>query len=167
MIAPKRKPQEFGFSYEDTHLVFNSSEEMCKVFNGKGSLVTKLPALCNGQHWNWKQYQGDTPPGLYKLGEVWDDYLTYGKTPPYSPTVLSYGWITFDMVDLEGNEDNNDRAGICLHGGGSGLGFPGCWLPYQDLLPTLGCIRMHNNDLHELILPLTKKGTVYCSVYQD
>ncbi|MGL5131396.1 MAG: L,D-transpeptidase [Planktothrix sp.] len=166
MIKPKRHPREFGFKQGDTHVVLNAETNEAKAFSFEGKPLWVKPALMNGQHWNWAEYQGDTPPGLYKLGQVWDDYITYGNNPPYSPTILSYGWVAIDMIDLEGNEDNNGRSGICIHGGGTGLGFPGCWEAYQPLLPTWGCVRMHNTDVRGL-LPFMDKGTIYVSVYQD
>ena len=53
------------------------------------------------------------------------------------------------------------------HGGGSALGAAGAWAPYQPLLPTLGCIRMHNHDLQHRVLPLFRSGRVFWSVYQE
>jgi hypothetical protein len=34
-------------------------------------------------------------------------------------------------------------------------------------VPTLGCIRLHNADLRDRILPLTASGAVFVSVYQE
>jgi L,D-transpeptidase catalytic domain len=71
------------------------------------------------------------------------------------------------LIDLEGQEESVNRAGICLHGGGSACGWPDAWTEYQTIYPTHGCIRMYNKDLQDLILPLVDKGTVYISVYQE
>ena len=46
---------------------------------------------------------------------------------------------------------NIDDRGRALHGGGANLG-DGYNAPYQPLLPTLGCIRMHNADIYHLAL---------------
>ncbi len=54
-----------------------------------------------------------------------------------------------------------------LHGGGSACGWPGAWAPQQPLHPTLGCIRIHNADLRDRVLPLYRQGTVYVGVFQE
>ena len=71
------------------------------------------------------------------------------------------------MVELENQESKYGRAGIMIHGGGSACGWPAAWLPYQSLYQTWGCVRMHNQDLRDKVLPLTKTGTVFVSVYQE
>lgn len=149
----------------DTHLVVNAVSNTAKAYDFNGKLLWEKPALADGQHANWKVYQGDTPPGLYRLGALYNDYDN-DPNPGYDRTLASYGWLTIDMVDLEGNEDKF-RSGICVHGGGSGLGWPGAWEPYQQLVPTWGCVRMHNKDLHDHLLPRYRQGTVFLSVYQD
>ncbi len=80
---------------------------------------------------------------------------------------MAYGWFSFDMEELEGQEAVNGRSGIMLHGGGSACGWPGAWQPRQALHPTLGCLRLHNIDLRDLVLPLAKQGTVYVGVFQE
>ena len=54
-----------------------------------------------------------------------------------------------------------------IHGGGSACGWPGAWNPLQTLYFTHGCVRLHNQDLRDKVLPLTKQGTLFVSVYQD
>lgn len=151
----------------DAHIVVNAATKTAKAYSAEGKLLWELPCLAEGQDPNWQNNSGDTPPGLYKLGALYDDYGTVGDRPNYDRTLMSYGWQTYDMIDLEGNEDDNDRPGICLHGGGSANGWPGAWLPKQPLYATLGCLRMHNADLVDHVWPLYKKGTVFVSVYQD
>lgn len=51
--------------------------------------------------------------------------------------------------------------------GGSACGWPGAWAPQQKLFPTRGCARLHNVDLRDKVLPLTKAGTVFVSVFQE
>jgi hypothetical protein len=167
IISPRRKPAEFGFKRGDSHLIANAASETAKAFSFEGKMIWELPCLAVGQDPNWRNNSGDTPPGLYKLGQLYDDYARVGHSPGYDRTLMSFGWQTYDMVDLEGNEDNSGRAGICLHGGGSGCGWPGAWAPRQRLYPTLGCLRMHNDDLLKKVLPLYVAGAVFLSVYQD
>jgi hypothetical protein len=71
------------------------------------------------------------------------------------------------MVELENQEAKYGRAGIALHGGGSANGWPGAWAPKQPLVSTHGCCRAHNIDLRDKILPLTKQGKVFISVFQE
>jgi hypothetical protein len=80
---------------------------------------------------------------------------------------MGYGWYSFDMEELEGQEVAVGRAGIMLHGGGSACGWPGAWALQQPLHPTLGCVRLHNVDLREKVLPLYRQGTVYVGVFQE
>ncbi|MGL4909732.1 MAG: hypothetical protein ACRC4J_00825 [Cetobacterium sp.] len=166
-IAPKQKPKAFGFKSGDTHLVVNAATKTAKAFSFAGEKLWEIPCLAEGQDPNWRNNSGDTPPGLYKLGAVYNDYARVGANPAFDRTLMSYGWISFDMVDLEGNEDNNGRAGIMAHGGGSAAGWPGAWQQKQPLYATLGCLRFHNIDLKTKILPLYNQGVVFVSVYQD
>lgn len=168
MIKPKRTPREFGFKSGDTHLVINAQSSEAKFFDFSGNLLYKAPILCRGQSDDWRVVRGNTPPGLYKLGECWNDYalVPSGETPVHTDVRRQYGWLTFDMIDLEGNEDGNFRSGIALHGGGSAAGWPGAWAPKQPLYSTHGCLRMHNSDLRDKVLPCWKGGTVYVSVFQ-
>jgi hypothetical protein len=167
LIAPLRRPQEFGFKKGDHHLVVNAATKLAKCWAHSGLVIWEAPCLADGQHPNWKANSGDTPPGLYRIGDVYSDYRINGANPAYDRNLASYGWASFDMVDLEGNEDRNGREGIMLHGGGSTNGWPGAWAPRQPLRATLGCLRMHNEDLRDKVLPLTRSGTVFISVHQD
>jgi hypothetical protein len=82
-----------------------------------------------------------------------------------------FGWMFWDLVDCdesfrEDGENSNYRSGIGLHGGGSALDDP--FAPYQPLVYTQGCVRMHNKDMADYVYPLYKEATtVYLSVYQD
>ena len=168
LIGPKKRPQDFGFGAGDYHLVVNDQSECMKAFNHRGELLFNRPCLARGQHGEteWRIPRSDTPPGLYRIGHVYRDYE--------EPSLVSlrdkmaFGWYSFDMIDLEGQETGIGRAGIMLHGGGSGNGWPGAWAEYQDLLRTWGCLRMHNADLKYLVLPLVDQGgRVYISVHQE
>ena len=169
MIGPTKRPQQFGFKKGDSHLIVNDASETMKAFSFEGKLLWEIPCLARGQYsdFEWKIQRSDTPPGLYKLGTIYKDYEKVGDKPAYDRTLMSYGWYSFDMVELENQEAGNGRAGIMFHGGGSACGWPGAWAPRQALFPTHGCVRCHNIDLRDKVLPLTKTGTVYCSVFQE
>lgn len=166
LIGPRKTPHNFGFKENDHHLIVNDRTEKIKAYNAKGELLWERPCLARGQgsDFEFKLQRTDTPPGLYKIGQIYRDYE---RGNVYSRTNLSYGWYSFDLIELENQESRYGRAGIMIHGGGSACGWPGAWEPYQTLYPTHGCVRMHNKDLKDLLLPLTNKGTVYVSVYQE
>lgn len=169
MTGPKKRPQDFGFKQGDSHLIVNDAVEKMKAYAYGGKFLWEIPCLARGQYsdFEWRIRNSDTPPGLYKLGAIYKDYERVGSKPAYDRTLMSYGWYSFDMIELENQEAGNDRAGIMIHGGGSALGWPGAWAPNQSLVPTHGCIRCQNTDLRDKILPLTKTGTVFVSVYQE
>jgi hypothetical protein len=169
MIGPKKRPQDFGFKRGDSHLIVNDLVETMKAFSFEGKLLWEIPCLARGQYsdFEWKIKNSDCPPGLYKLGAIYRDYERVGNNPAYDRTLMAYGWYTFDMVELENQEAKYGRSGICLHGGGSANGWPGAWAPKQPLVPTHGCCRIFNIDLRDKVLPLTKAGTVFLSVFQE
>lgn len=168
LVGPKKRPQDFGFKDGDYHVIVNDQSEKMKAFDSKGKLLWELYCLARGQgsDYEWRLTNTDTPPGVYKIGQIYRDYET-NKSPAYSRELMSYGWYSFDLIDLEGQESNNGRAGIMIHGGGSACGWPGAWEPYQKLYATHGCIRMHNQHLRDYLLPLAEKGSVFVSVYQE
>ena len=169
MIGPTRRPQDFGFKKGDSHLIMNDITERMKGFSFDGKLLWEIPALARGQgsDWEFKTVRTDTPPGLYRIGKVYKDYETVGPNPSYSRDLMAFGWYSFDLEELEAQESKYGRGGIMIHGGGSANGWPMAWAPNQPLHSTHGCIRTHNIDLRDKILPLTKTGTVYVSVYQE
>jgi hypothetical protein len=171
LIGPTKKPQDFGFGPHDSHLIVNDQTERVKAFDSSGKLLWELPCLARGQYsdYEFKIASSDTPPGLYKIGTVYRDYEK-DPSAEYTRDKRSYGWYSFDLAGLEGQEgpgSRYNRDGIMIHGGGTACGWPGAWQPHQALYATLGCIRMHNQDLKDHLLPLTEKGTVYVSVYQE
>ena len=169
LVGPKKRPQDFGFKAGDSHLIVNDASEKMKAFSFEGKLLWEVPCLARGQYsdYEWTIQRSDCPPGLYKFGQLYNDYALYGSTASYNRTLMAYGWAFYDMIDLEGQETGIGRAGIGLHGGGSALGWPGAWAPNQPLVATYGCCRARNKDLIEKVLPLYKQGTVFCSVYQE
>ena len=169
MIGPKKRPQDFGFKSGDSHLIVNDANETMKAFSNEGKLLWEVPCLARGQYsdFEWKITNSDTPPGLYKIGTIYKDYEKVGGNPEYDRTLMAYGWYSFDLIDLEGQEAGIGRAGLMVHGGGSACGWPGAWAPNQPLFSTHGCIRCKNIDLRDKILPLSKQGNVFISVYQE
>lgn len=174
LVGPSKSPHDFNFQRNDSHLIVNDVSETVKAFNYSGKLLWTKPALARGVAGkDYRNRNADTPPGLYRLGQHYNDYAGVGAVAKWSRTRMAFGWHTFDMITLDLGEDAVGRAGICLHGGGSACGWPGAWAPLQqDLtyggLPyTHGCVRMYNKDLHEFVLPLYEQGKVFVSVYQD
>jgi hypothetical protein len=166
-IAPMKTPHDFGMTANDTHLIVNDISEKAKAFDFSGKLLWEVPALARGQYSDLEYgiNHSDTPPGLYKLGTVYKDYLDPDRTS--MADLLAYGWITFELIDLEGLATRLGRLGLCMHGGGTGDGWPGAWAEHQYLLATLGCVRMYNSDLVDRVLPLYELGTVFVSVIQE
>jgi len=172
IAGPKKTPQDFGFKAGDSHVIVSDISETAKAFSFDGRCLWEVAALARGQgsENEWTHTGTDTPPGLYKIGQIYNDIARHGPKPPRTDEVLAYGWLSFDLIGLEGQEgpgSRHGRDGIMVHGGGSACGFPGCWLPLQPLHSTLGCIRLHNIDLRDKLLPLVMAGTVFVSVYQE
>lgn len=155
----------------DHHLIADDRAESLTAYTHNGARLWSIPCLCRGQggEAEWNSTGSDTPPGLYKVGQVYRDY-EQDPTETFSADRRAYGWYSFDLIGLEGQEgpgSRNGRDGIMIHGGGTACGWPGAWAPRQELHPTLGCIRLHNQDLRERILPLVGMGTVWVSVVQE
>lgn len=169
LVGPKKRPQDFGFKVGDSHLIVNDASERMKAFSFEGKLLWEVDCLARGQgsDFEWKLRNTDTPPGLYKVGAVYRDYEKVGDKPAYDRTLMSYGWYSLDLIELENQEASSGRAGIMIHGGGSACGWPGAWAPKQALFPTHGCVRCHNIDLRDKVVPLLKTGTIFVSVHQE
>jgi len=152
----------------DSYLLVNDRDEDMEAYDHTGAFLWRIPALARGQgaDTDWSHTNTDTPPGLYKLGTLYADY-EQNPNPYCSDTAMAYGWFSFDMEELENQEVAAGRAGIMLHGGGSACGWPEAWAPRQTLHPTLGCIRIHNIELRDKVLPLYRQGTVYVGVFQE
>jgi len=172
LVGPKKSPKDCpqGFGPNDTHLIVNDVTGLMKAYDSSGTLLWKIPCLAQGVAGpDWRNRNADTPPGLYTLGVVYRDYEKYGANAKYNRTLMSFGWYSFDLIGMEGQEGPNAyRDGCMVHGGGSAHGWPGAWNAKQPYLAyTHGCIRLHNVHLRDYILPLYEKGLVYVSVYQD
>lgn len=153
----------------DSYLLVNDRDQDMEAYDHAGKLLWRAPCLARGQgpDNDWRSRNMDTPPGLYVIGQIYRDREEVGPNPKYSPTLMSFGWYSFDMIELENQEVKHGRSGIMLHGGGSACGWPGAWAPFQPLYPTHGCIRMRNIDLRDKVLPLTRRGKVYIGVFQE
>jgi hypothetical protein len=168
LVGPKQRPD---LKAGDHHLVVDDRAETVTAFNHKGERLWTVAALARGQssETDWRSRSSDTPPGLYQVGTIYRDFEA-DPSATFTAERRAYGWYSFDLIGLEGQEgpgSRDGRDGIMLHGGGSACGWPGAWLPLQPLYPTLGCIRMHNRDLRDLVLPLAGLGTIYISVWQE
>jgi L,D-transpeptidase catalytic domain. len=168
MVGPRKAP---SLKPGDHHLVADDRRQMMAAFTHDGKRLWSIPCLCRGQAGDaeWKTTGSDTPPGLYKIGRVYRDYEE-DPTARFTKDRQSYGWYSFDLEGQEGQEGPSSkpyRDGIMIHGGGAACGWPGAWAPRQALYPTLGCIRLHNVDLRERVLPLLGMGTVWVSVLQE
>lgn len=146
---------------KDMHMVTSAKYGRSALFTAQGVKKWSVPSLCEGQHDNWKVARGDTPPGLYKAGQI---FYQDGSDIAQSN---SYGPICIDLIDLEGQETGYGRAGISAHGGGTGL--PNPLADFQLLIPTHGCIRLHNHDMIHRVTPAVKwtrsqGGVFYWSV---
>jgi hypothetical protein len=161
MVGPKKRVE---LKPGDSYLVVSGPARECRAHDHQGRHLWTVPALCLGQGRDWRAHRGDTPAGLYRIGKIYRDHKE-NPNPPNTETARAYGWYSFDLVDLEGQEADNGRAGIMIHGGGSAAGWPGAWAPLQRLHPTLGCIRMHNTHLG-LIDKLVGEGQVFVGVWQ-
>ena len=168
MVGPRKAPP---LKPGDHHLVADDRAEIMTAYSHAGAKLWTIPCLCRGQGRDveWNTTGSDTPPGLYKIGRVYRDY-EQDPTARFTKDRQSYGWYSFDLEGLEGQEGPNSkphRDGIMLHGGGSACGWPGAWAPKQSLHPTLGCIRLRNVDLRDRVLPLIASGGVWVSVLQE
>lgn len=139
----------------DVHVIINDWERMfigeAKCYNADGQMLWIIPAICKGVNGpRWDVWGGDTPPGLYVAGVL---YETKGNEP--WNVWSSYGKWCIDMVEMENQEAKHGRVGICWHGGDPDRTPP--LQQMQQLTPTYGCVRSHNRDLEEIVVPTYRK----------
>lgn len=146
----------------DIHIVLSHARRTAKAFVPGGKLLWKAAALTEGVADDVDLPGGDTPMGLYKCGLI-------TKTQPDEPAHIwaSYGPWFIDLIDLENQETGRGRAGIGMHGGGTGLANP--LADDQPLIATHGCVRWKNGFLRRALIPLVhdvqkQGGTVYVTV---
>lgn len=155
------KPGDYHLVVSDRETEYNS---VMNCFDAYGKKLWTKTCLAKGQHPDYTRRGGDTPPGLYKVG----DY-TMTKGSESAEIWNAYGKYFFDLISIQEGETPYGRAGVGIHGGGTGS--PNPLAPYQQLMPTLGCIRVYNADLENVILPMYKEvdktgNTIYVSVNQ-
>jgi hypothetical protein len=142
----------------DLHLDFEAGAGRLAVWNASHQPVMHCEArnrtTNDGQFGHW----GNIPSGLYLLGTP-----VAKNTAPFGPffiPVLDCG--TVHVLAEHG------RAGIGIHGGGSGLPDPLADRQSPPWVPTLGCIRMINRDLVEIVNLIkacqAKGGKAYLTV---
>ena len=134
LVGPTQRPD---LRAGDHHLVMDDKAETISGFSHTGQRLWTVAALGRGQstETDWHSRASDTPPGLYKVGTVYRDYEE-DPTTSFTTERRAYGWYSFDLIGLEGQEgpgSRDGRDGIMLHGGGSACGWPGAWLPLQPL----------------------------------
>ena len=132
------------------HIVISHSKRTAKAFDSNGKMLWKTVALTDGVNDDVDLPGGDTPMGLWKCGQVM-------QTTSAEPKHIwnSYGLWFIDLIDLEGQETGRGRAGIGMHGGGTGLYNP--LADEQPLIMTHGCVRWKNGDLKKLLVPLVRQ----------
>ena len=168
LVGPTKRPD---LKPGDHHLIANGQTQALTAWTHDGKRLWSIPCLCRGQGpaGNWSTGGGDTPPGLYLVGKVYRDYQDDPSPSNQTAERQAYGWFSFDLEGQEGQEGPGSRYGrdgIMLHGGGTACGWPGAWAATQQLFATEGCIRAHNGDLRDRILPLLDLGRIWISVYQ-
>jgi hypothetical protein len=147
----------------DYHIVVAASQHHFQVYNYEGQLAFEDEVRCDGTAGpGWQQHNGDTPPGIYRLGTpVWtlstDDFATV-KAP--------FGPVFTPLIFLEGPFGAELRQGLGDHAGGSGLEDP--MADEQGWVVTHGCCRFQGKTAKRiayLVDALAKAGKyVYQSV---
>lgn len=122
----------------DLHFSFDPNAERLKLFNTTGMIFT---CECRNRTTNPGQYgfRGFCPPGDFILGA------------PVPKNTVSFGAWFIPILDEGpgGPMQQNGRAGVGLHGGGSGLAQP--LSPHQGFQITHGCLRVQNADLAMIV----------------
>ena len=168
LVGPAKRPD---LKPGDHHLIANGQNGTLTAYSSDGERIWQVPCLCRGQGpaGDWDQAGGDTPPGLYLIGQVYRDWEDDPSPSNQSQQRQAFGWYSFDLIGQEGQEGPGSkwgRDGCMVHGGGTACGWPGAWAPLQELHSTEGCIRCHNQDLRDRLLPLVQMGRIWVSVLQ-
>jgi hypothetical protein len=138
MAGPRKAPD---LKPGDHHLVANDRSEILTAYNHAGVKLWAVPCLCRGQG---KLTPSGAPPAATPRRGFTGSARSTGTTsrihnPPFTAkTGRAYGWYSFDLEGLEGQEGPNSkpyRDGIMIHGGGTACGWPGAWAPKQALHP--------------------------------
>lgn len=152
------------------HLVFNGASRLLKLFIKDAEAVGKPDGLLHtvechdvGVGDAYLNAGADVyghnckcPPGDYGVGvpEPCATRNSDGSVTQHNDDDPAYGCWFIPLVDTNGNEAAHGRAGIGIHGGGSAAPDP--FALDQPLLPTLGCLRCHNRDIEQIVVPFVK-----------
>lgn len=119
-------------------IVIRASFTQLSVYGTTGKLLLRVECRTKAVRTGWSRH-GECPPGVYRLG-----------TPRRTRAARFGDWF-LPLYDTPGSQAfrRHKRAGIGLHGGGSGLRKP--FAPRQGWVPTRGCLRLQNADLARLL----------------
>jgi RHS repeat-associated protein len=119
-----------------------------EVHEWNGNKITAYEGLAAGQHRDRQNEGGDTPYGVYRADRT---TVTEGGTEDSRlGTAYGTGKVRFDAI--AGDAFDSGANGIRIHGGGtSRLLVPDPYALEQTLIPTVGCVRVTNQDVNFLI----------------
>ena len=112
----------------------NKTKKVVYAMNTDYEVIAQYPVgtdFYEGFNENGEPYS-NVDDGVYDIVRMDIDY-------PYDLSA-AYGWAYIQL----------DTRGRAIHGGGSNLGYDMANAPYQELLPTYGCFRMHNAEVFAL-----------------
>lgn len=123
----------------DLHAVFHDTTNRLKLFDASGRLVFTCEARNDAVAGPGFGHNGDCPRGEFILG------------PPRKKGTPAFGAWFIPVLDAAtgGPMAHYGRAGIGIHGGGSGLNDP--FAPLQGWVKTHGCLRTQNQDCARLV----------------
>jgi|LGVE01.1.fsa_nt_gb hypothetical protein len=122
------------------------------LYNEEGNYVFGCDCLgrgsnyevIGGDHWDWWLSNADTPTGDYE-GSIIGPKTPASKFGPYD-RVNMVALYKGDHADIAAHSGDH-RSGIMIHGGDLETNPSTTWYP---LKPTLGCIRVSNDDQETL-----------------
>jgi hypothetical protein len=115
------------------HVEVSRSGQKLKIFQDDGSEIFSCETR------NATVNSGEGQYGQCPLG----DYLL-GSPESIQPPEVPFGFAFTPILDINGLWNLHHRAGLGVHGGGSGLPDP--FAPQQGWVETEGCWRLQNVD---------------------
>lgn len=115
----------------------NKDKRMVYAMDENYDVISRYP--CSTAYYAGYNEYGQ--PYCNAANGTYSDNNVYAEANGEGHWERAYGWAYINI----------DDRGHALHGGGSNLGDD-YNLPYQPLLPTLGCFRMYNADVYHLAL---------------
>lgn len=132
------------------HLVFSNKEHILKIFDKETHQILRAFEAHNEAIGEGYEHDGMCPLGDYEL-----------EAPLHiEPPEIPYDNWFIGLIDIHGLWTHANRAGIGIHGGGTGSPRPfdtawqGAWIP------TEGCIRVKNGDLQWLAENVKQGDTI-------